>query len=111
MASASPKFAEQVFDSTILHSADNVGVWIQEAIFEVTGVDLRETNSETGELYFDGNIGPKTRAAIEKAVESGAIKTIHNLVVDKRLAYMAKRRNYATFKNGWVARAESFRQP
>ena len=103
-----PQLAELIFDSNILHGADNAGEWLQEALDEKLGTDLKTYNPETGELEYDGVIGSKTRAAVAQAVSEGVIQEVNNLVVEKRLSYAETRPNRAP-NPGWTSRIKSFR--
>ncbi|MEC7702381.1 MAG: glycosyl hydrolase 108 family protein [Pseudomonadota bacterium] len=97
------KIAEHVFDSGVLHGPADAGRWLQESLDEVTGTDLK-TNREDGGAYYDGNIGPATRQAVEAAVRSGKIKEVGKLYAQKREEFMRGLDNFDSNKGGWLAR-------
>ncbi|WP_167226637.1 glycosyl hydrolase 108 family protein [Pelagibius litoralis] len=101
-----PQLPEQVFDSGILHGIGDPGKWLQQALDEILGTYLKVKIDGTFE--YDGVIGPKTRAAVAKAVRDGKIVEVNNLIVDKRVAHMAAL-SIAGANPGWFPRAESFR--
>jgi lysozyme family protein len=98
LAEAAPRLAEHIFDAGVLHGPEAAGMWLQEALNEKVGADLK----------VDGNIGPKTRDALAEAVRQGKAREIHNTVVDKRLDWMRNSLDLAN-NRGWLPRAESFR--
>ena len=108
MKQQAPQLPEQLFDSGILHGITNAGQRLQQALDDVLGTDLRVTDKKGNPVY-DGNVGPATRAAIDRAVREGKIVDVNNRTVDRRLDLMKRQREFQTFKGGWVPRAESFR--
>ena len=111
LAQSSPQLSEQIFDSGVQHGPKDAGTWLQKAIHQEMGIDLRVKDPKTGKMVYDGNIGPATRQALGTAVQSGKAKDINNAIVQMRLAHMQKQPNYAANKNGWERRARSFQQP
>ena len=65
-------------------------------------------------LEVDGTLGPKTRKAIQAAWEQMGNYFI-NAMVDERITYhknrVAQQPNQQRFLNGWIRRAEKFREP
>ncbi len=108
MKQQAPQLPEQLFDSGILHGITNAGQLLQRALDEVLGTDLRVSDKKGNPVY-DGNVGPATRAAIDRAVREGKIVDVNNRTVDRRLDFMKRQREFQSFKGGWVPRAESFR--
>lgn len=104
---AAPQLAEQIFDSNILHGADNAGVWLQEALDEVLGTDLTEPDPNWGVSNYDGIIGSKTRTAVARAVREGLIVEINDRVVGKRMEYMRRQPEFGD-NPGWLPRARSY---
>ncbi len=105
---SAPKLAEQVFDSGVLHGTKNAGQWLQQSLDEQLGTDLRVIGKD-GKKSYDGNIGPKTRASIERAVREGKIKDVNNSIVSRRMAFMENQPTKSQeFKAGWKLRANSF---
>ena len=102
-----PQLPEQLFDIGVLHGSDTAGRLVQQSLDEVLGTDLRETD-ESGDKVYDGNVGPKTRAAIAQAVREGKIQEVNDRMVDKRLEVMRKDPQFPN-RPGWVRRAEKFR--
>lgn len=66
-----------------------------------------------GPIVVDGGMGPKTRAAITKAISLVTMKDVVNSYVDQRKAYykaiVDSDPSQSRFINGWFNRAESFR--
>jgi len=108
MKQQAPQLPEQLFDSGILHGITNAGQLLQQSLDDVLGTDLRVSDKKGNPVY-DGNVGPATRAAIDRAVREGKIVDVNNRTVDRRLDFMKRHPKYKTFKGGWVPRAESFR--
>lgn len=109
----SPRFVEQLFDANILHGTDNPGKWLQQAIEQEMGIDLRTKNPETGQMEYDGIIGPKTRAAVEQAVKSGKIQSINNRISATRMNYVTEDEHvkpYLEHNRGWIDRINTFIQ-
>ena len=102
-----PRLVEHVFDAGIPSGPSDAGRWLQEALDETIGTDLR-TKAKNGQKFYDGNIGPKTRMAVKKAVQNKKIRTVHELFAQKRLQHMRELPNYEHNKNGWEARVRSF---
>ncbi len=59
-------------------------------------------------MYYDGNIGPRTREALEKAVQMGKIKNVHAIFSQKRLEHLRTLDNYNENKGGWEDRVHFF---
>ena len=74
------------------------------ALNEHLGTDLTDEKGK-----YDGKIGEKTLAAIARAVREGKIQAVNDSMVDRRLKYLRKLKNYDFNKNGWITRAEKFR--
>ena len=53
-----------------------------------------------------GRIGPETVAAAAGRTDHQAVI---NAMLDLRLAYLQRRKNWKTFKKGWVVRIEKIR--
>ena len=102
-----PQLPEQLFDTGVLHGSDTAGRLLQQSLDEVLGTDLRETD-ESGDKVYDGNVGPKTRAAIAQAIREGKIQEVNDRMVDKRIEYMKSLPNFLG-NPGWPERAEGFR--
>ena len=102
-----PQLPEQLFDTGVLHGSDTAGRLVQQSLDEVLGTDLRETD-ESGDKVYDGNVGPKTRAAIAQAVREGKIQEVNDRMVDKRIEVMRSNPKLSFFP-GWIPRAEGFR--
>ena len=85
------------------------GKWLQQSIDETIGTDLKETNKDTGNTFYDGNIGPKTRDALANAIEQGKLKDVSKLFADKRIEYLRKHSDYDEFGKGWEARVADLR--
>jgi lysozyme family protein len=101
-----PQLPEQLFDIAVLHGVGFAGRAVQEALFEVMGIDLRVMKN--GKLDYDGVIGPATRNGLAQAVAAGKIVEINNLIVDKRIAEL-NTKGHKVDNPGWFPRAESFR--
>ena len=98
---------EQLFDAGVLHGPKRAGQWLQQSLDERLGTDLRVPD-KNGNRVYDGNVGPKTRAAIAQALKSGKIPAVNDAMVDRRVDFMRK---LPDFKHnpGWLPRANSFR--
>ena len=106
LSGSAPKLSEQTFDISILHGVKIAGLWLQKSLDDVFGTDLRI--SEEGKMYYDGNIGPATRKAVEQAVRSGNIRQVNNAIANRRLKWM--RASPLLVDNpGWIPRAEYFK--
>lgn len=112
LSDSAPQLPEQIFDAGILHGTDAAGRWLQEALDEVTGSDLRVRNSNKSSHY-DGIIGSRTREALRRAVKRGQARNINNRVVEKRRSHMEDLVHRAPDQRenlrGWLGRAEMFR--
>ena len=102
-----PELPEQLFDAGVLHGPKQAGEWLQQSLDQQLGTDLR-TQDKNGNLVYDGNVGPKTRAAIAQAVKEGKIRSVNDAMVDRREELM---RNHPKIRDfpGWLPRANSFR--
>ncbi len=107
LSKVAPKLAEQVFDAGVQHGIQDPGKWLQQALDETIGTDLRVSGKSGGKMY-DGIVGTDTRAALEQAVRAGKANEINDKIVDKRVQYMKSLSNSGPNK-GWIFRAESFR--
>ncbi|WP_299622886.1 glycosyl hydrolase 108 family protein [Pelagibius sp.] len=101
-----PQLVEHIFDAGVQHGIDDSGKWLQEALDETLGTDLKTLVK--GKRGYDGIIGSGTRKVVDQAVKAGKIAEVNNLIVDKRIAYMKSLPNYSG-NPGWITRAESFR--
>lgn len=100
------KLINHVFDAGITSGTNDAGKWLQESLDKKLGTDLRSTNSK-GQKFYDGNIGPSTRKAVQQAVRDGKIRDVHVEFIKKRIEYMRKLENYEDNK-GWEKRVQSF---
>jgi lysozyme family protein len=81
----------------------------QRATDDVMGTDLREPDPKKPKVkVYDGNIGPKTRSTIKRAVDTGKAQAINNRMMELRLQLMEQHPKYEEYKGGWVPRAKSF---
>ena len=103
------KLVEHVFDAGFMSGITDSGKWLQQSIDETIGTDLKETNKDTGNTFYDGNIGPKTRDALANAIEQGKLKDVSKLFADKRIEYLRKHSDYDEFGKGWEARVADLR--
>lgn len=103
------RLVSHIFDAGVLHSTDRAGRWLQKALDDTLGTNLK-TRGKDGTLHYDGSIGPQTRAALAEAVKQGRLKEINNAVGRQREAFM--RSLPRSKKNpGWFVRARSFHWP
>ncbi len=110
LMSKTPKLAEQVFDTGILNSPKKAGVFLQRALDETMGTNLREFDpDEPDEGTYDGNIGPKTREVLARAVEQGKADEVNDRMIKWRKDHFRTLEKFGDFGRGWLARAESFR--
>jgi lysozyme family protein len=108
MTKLAPQLPEQLFDSAVLHGAEDAGKFLQKALDDVLGSDLREINKKTGKKGYDGIVGSKTLQKIEQAVRLGKIQNVNDRMVEHRLGFIrGLRRTEAN--RGWGKRAEEFR--
>ncbi|HJO74558.1 MAG TPA: glycosyl hydrolase 108 family protein [Rhodospirillales bacterium] len=98
---------EQLFDAGVQHGPKQAGQWLQQSLDERLGTDLRVPD-KNGNLVYDGNVGPKTRAAIGQAIKEGKIQAINDAMVDRRVVFMRKLPKFKS-NPGWLPRANSFR--
>ena len=103
------RLVRQVFDAGVQHSTVRAGRWLQQALDDTLGTNLK-TKDKNGVLRYDGIIGPQTRAALTKAVQTGKWKNVNNAVVQRRVAFMRSLPNAAA-NPGWIKRANSFYIP
>ena len=99
----------QLYDSGVLHGTDLAGRWLQQALDKHLGTDLR-SKDRTGNVRYDGNIGPQTRTALAEAIKRGKLKDINNTIAQTREAYMRGLPNFSS-NPGWIGRAKSFSTP
>ena len=102
------KLVEHVFDANVMTNPIKVGVWLQEAIDETIGTDLRADPNNKEEPY-DGILGSQTRKAIKQAVEQGKVREISKSFADKRIKFLRGLENYSNNKNGWEKRVMELR--
>ena len=107
MLERAPQLPEQLFDAGVLHGPEVAGRLLQQSLDDILGTDLREPG-KNGKLAYDGNVGPKTRDALARAIREGKIAAVNDEMVDKRLDFMRRQPKFKNFP-GWVPRAESFR--
>ena len=72
------------------------------------GTDLRETTSKDTKKH-DGNIGPKTRSALQNAIKEGKLGEISKRFADKRLQHLKNHPDFWKFGKGWEQRVQSLR--
>ncbi len=101
-----PELPEQLFDAGVLHGPKRAVQWLQQSLDECLGTDLRVPD-KNGNLVYDGNAGPKTRAAITQATKSGKIQAVNDAMVDRRVDFMRKLPKFKV-NPGWIPRANSF---
>ncbi len=101
-----PQLPDQIFDIAVLHGVGYAGRIVQEALFDVMGIDLRTIKN--GLLDYDGIIGPATRNAIAQAVATGKVVELNDRIVDKRRAELSSK-GHKVDNRGWFPRVESFR--
>ena len=110
---ASSKLAEQIFDSGTLHGPEIAGKWLQQSLDRHLGTNLR-TKMRNRPARYDGIIGSKTRAAVERAIREGKISVVNDTIVEMRkdsmLEQIRRDPTKKSFEAGWLGRAESFRQ-
>lgn len=102
------KLVEHVFDAGVMSGPTNAGQWLQQAIDETIGSSLGK-KTHSGKKEYDGNIGPKTRDALEKAIRDGKIKEISDSFADKRIEFLRRLPDYQSRKNGWERRVRELR--
>ncbi len=102
------KLVEHVFDAGLPSGIDDPGRWLQQAIDETMGSDLR-VETKDGEKIYDGIVGSQTRAVLKKSVEMGKTKEINKIFSDKRIEYLRGLDNYLHNKNGWEKRVKDLR--
>jgi lysozyme family protein len=107
LAAASPQLAEQIFDIGVLHRPTRAGVWLQQTLDQFLGTDLRKTE-KNGKIFYDGIVGPRTRAAVELAVRRGSIGAVNDQIVRRRVWFMWGLSARENFERGWLSRAFSF---
>lgn len=114
LADSSLYLVQQIFDAGVNHGTTPPGRWLQQALDETFGTDLR-SEKDDGTKAYDGIIGSRTRAVAERAVREGKIKDVNNRIVDKRERLMreivVKNPEKGRYLKGWLKRAESFRVP
>lgn len=64
----------------------------------------------TGNVRYDGTIGPQTRTALAEAIKRGKLKDINNTIAQTREVYMRGLPNFSS-NPGWIGRAKSFSTP
>lgn len=102
-----PELPEQLFDAGVLHGPKRAGQWLQQSLDQHLSTDLRVPD-EDGDWVYDGNVGPKTHAAIARAIKEGEIRRVNDSMVDRRMNFMRKLSKNKNFP-GWLLRANSFR--
>ncbi len=108
LADAAPRLAELIYDSAVQHGSNDPGKWLQQALDEHLGTDLK-IRKKDGSAAYDGNIGPVTRAAMERAIKDGKMGAVYDATLAKREAYARGLNNFAG-NPGWITRFESFRR-
>jgi len=103
-----PQLPEQLFDAGVQHGPETAGTMLQKAIAQHMGGELHKKDNK-GQQTYDGLVGPQTREALTKASEEGKLGAINNTMLKMRLEFMRSLPNYVSNKNGWEARARSFR--
>ncbi len=103
------RLLRHVYDAGVQHSPVRAGRWLQQALDKHLGTDLRSYD-KSGGTYYDGNIGPKTRSALAKAIRRGKLKDVNNEIVRTREAFMRGLPEFPA-NPGWIARAKSFSMP
>lgn len=101
------KLVEHVFDTGILSGPQKAGELLQQSLDKVLGTDLRETKN--GVKYYDGVIGSKTQAVLEKAVKEGKILNVSRNFWKGRDEFLRGRENFKE-NPGWIDRLESFKE-
>ena len=95
---AAPKLVQQAYDASIHHAPADAIRWLQEALNEIGGYQLKT----------DGLLGQKTRDAVGNLVKRRLAVDVNNRIVEIRIAYMRTLSNYQHNKKGWIARAPRF---
>jgi lysozyme family protein len=108
LADQAPRLGELIYDSAVLHGTDDPGKWLQQALDEQLGTDLRLPLKD-GSIGYDGIIGPDTRDAMEQAIKDGKMSAVYDATLAKREAY-ARGLGNAAGNPGWIRRFESFRR-
>lgn len=106
----SKNLADQIYDTGFQSGPTTSGQLLQKSLDEILGTDLRTDKFKTGLDQYDGDIGPKTRAAIQKAVDEKKAKKVNNTMVDNRKDYYEGLSNYSFNRGGWISRVESYRE-
>lgn len=108
LADEAPRLGELIYDSAVQHGTDDPGKWLQQALDEQLGTDLRVTLNG-GSIGYDGVIGRGTRAAMEQAIKDGKMGAVYDATLAKREAY-ARGLDNAAGNPGWIPRFKSFRR-
>ena len=103
-----PQLPEQLFDSSILSGPEDAGKFLQEALDNVLGTDLKVVTK--GNREYDGIVGSKTRATIAEAARRNKLRDVNNEMAIIRERILRSKRTFS--KNpGWIPRVRSFRIP
>lgn len=101
------KLVEHVFDATVMTRDTTVGTWLQESIDETIGTDLKI--NKNGKKQYDGIMGSKTRAAMQKVVDQDKTKKVSRKFWQKRYDYYQNLKNAAD-NPGWWPRLDEFNE-
>ena len=105
---AAPRLAELIYDSAVHHGTDDPGKWLQQALYEQLGTDLKRPLKDNS-IGYDGVIGSDTRKAMEQAIRDGKMGAVYDATLAKREAY-ARGLDNAAGNPGWIPRFNSFRR-
>jgi lysozyme family protein len=108
LADAAPRLPELIYDSAIQHGTDDPGKWLQQALDEQLGTNLKVPLKD-GSVGYDGIIGSGTRGAMQQAIKEGKMGAVYDATLAKREAY-ARGLDNAAGNPGWIRRFESFRR-
>lgn len=89
-----------VYDFSVNSGPTRAAKYLQEALRKV----LKDT-----ELKVDGAVGEATLGACKRALASGRIDDVINVIFDMRLAFLKRLDTWATFGKGWSNRLNDVR--
>jgi len=100
-ATLDPRLALVLFDSAVLFGVDDAIPWLQSALCEASA----------SEIVVDGDLGPKTRAALDVVLErsDGAVGLCCIVVLYRRNRHRQRARTHRPsrdFLDGWIARTD-----
>lgn len=101
-----PKFLDHVFDTTIHSGSLLAGQLLQQSLDETVQSELGSMG-QNGERVYDGIIGPKTREAIQKSIDTNQIHATHKAMVRRRRELLRGLKNY-NYNPGWEKRLDEF---